>query len=136
MARGAETRYRAQTQRYRLPRRAEARFLLGPNLLDHTTGERYDDLRLGRGVRGMPNKITATLEVTTPLFLGGVDPTSSVELRAPSIKGALRFWWRALAWSRHGGDLDSVRLERIRSEEARLFGAAGEEGQAGKSAAG
>ncbi len=79
----------------------------------------------------MPNKITATLEVTTPLFLGGVDPTSSVELRAPSIKGALRFWWRALAWSRHGGDLDS-----IRSEEARLFGAAGEEGQAGKSAAG
>jgi CRISPR-associated protein Cmr1 len=79
----------------------------------------------------MPSKVAATFEVTTPLFLGDVDPASSVELRAPSIKGALRFWWRALAWSRHGGDLDS-----IRSEEARLFGVAGQEGSAGKGAAG
>ncbi len=79
----------------------------------------------------MLNKITATFEVTTPLFVGGVDPASSVELRAPSIKGVLRFWWRALAWSRLGGDLGI-----IRSEEARLFGAAGQEGSQAKGAAG
>lgn len=34
-------------------------------------------------------------EIVTPLFLGGADPKKA-ELRAPSIKGALRFWWRAL----------------------------------------
>ena len=35
------------------------------------------------------------VEIVTPLFLGGADPNKA-ELRAPSIKGALRFWWRAL----------------------------------------
>jgi CRISPR-associated protein Cmr1 len=74
----------------------------------------------------MPNKITATFEVTTPLFLGGVDPASSVELRAPSIKGALRFWWRALAWGRLGGDLDKL-LGKLRRKEQEVFGAAGDD---------
>jgi len=31
--------------------------------------------------------------VVTPAFLGGADP-SSAELRPPSIKAALRFWYR------------------------------------------
>ena len=70
----------------------------------------------------MLNKITATFEATTPLFLGGVDPASSVELRAPSIKGAVRFWWRALAWGRLGGDLG-----KLRREEQEVFGAAGDD---------
>jgi len=35
-------------------------------------------------------------EVVTPLFLGGADPQKA-ELRAPPIKAALRFWWRATA---------------------------------------
>jgi CRISPR-associated protein Cmr1 len=70
----------------------------------------------------MPSRITATFEVVTPLFLGGVDPSRAVELRAPSIKGALRFWWRALAWSRCGGDLGE-----IREEEQEIFGAAGDD---------
>lgn len=64
----------------------------------------------------------ATLEVVTPLFLGGADPSSTVELRPPSIKGALRFWWRALAWSRHLGD-----LKAIQKEEQEIFGAAGDD---------
>ncbi|HLI12405.1 MAG TPA: type III-B CRISPR module RAMP protein Cmr1 [Alphaproteobacteria bacterium] len=68
------------------------------------------------------NKITATFEVVTPLFLGGADPASTVELRPPSIKGALRFWWRALAWSRHRGDLDA-----IKKEEQKIFGTAGDD---------
>ncbi len=63
--------------------------------------------------------ITATYEVTTPLFCGGADPTERAELRLPSFKGVLRFWWRALAWSRLGGD-----LARIRREEDALFGSA------------
>jgi CRISPR-associated protein Cmr1 len=59
--------------------------------------------------------------VVTPLFLGGADPRSTVELRAPSIKGALRFWWRALAWDQpqHGRD-----LEEIRTNEKLIFGSA------------
>jgi len=39
--------------------------------------------------------ITFTCETITPLFLAGADGTTP-ELRAPSIKGALRFWWRAM----------------------------------------
>lgn len=60
--------------------------------------------------------IKATYQVTTPMFLGGTDPRTA-ELRVPSIRGALRFWWRALAWQRLGGD-----LKRIQREEASLFG--------------
>ena len=39
--------------------------------------------------------ITFTCETITPMFLSGADGTTP-ELRAPSIKGALRFWWRAM----------------------------------------
>lgn len=66
--------------------------------------------------------VRATFSVNTPLFLGGAAPQGGApELRPPSIKGVLRFWWRALAWSRHAGN-----LAEIRKEEARLFGAAGD----------
>lgn len=78
-----------------------------------------------------PHRITAIFEVVTPLFLGGADPASTVELRPPSIKGALRFWWRALAWSHHNGDLDA-----IQKEEQKIFGAAGQEGTASNGATG
>ncbi|BBL80791.1 hypothetical protein RxyAA322_26450 [Rubrobacter xylanophilus] len=66
-------------------------------------------------------KIEATFRVVTPMFMSGADQ-SKAELRLPSIKGALRFWWRALAWGRYGD------LEKIREEEARLFGST-DEGQ-------
>lgn len=39
--------------------------------------------------------ITFDCEIITPMFLAGADGTTP-ELRAPSIKGALRFWWRAV----------------------------------------
>ncbi len=39
--------------------------------------------------------ITFTCETITPMFLSGADQ-SVPELRPPSIKGALRFWWRAM----------------------------------------
>ena len=64
-------------------------------------------------------RIDATYRVATPLFCAGADPKRA-ELRLPSFKGALRFWWRALAWPRCGGD-----LQAIQQEEDALFGSAG-----------
>lgn len=66
----------------------------------------------------MTTAIEATYRVVTPMFCGGAEQKSA-ELRAPSFKGVLRFWWRALAWSRLDGDLDA-----IRREENGLFGSA------------
>jgi len=34
------------------------------------------------------------------MFLGGAEPAAEAELRLPSFKGALRFWWRALMWGK------------------------------------
>jgi CRISPR-associated protein Cmr1 len=68
--------------------------------------------------------LEATYKVVTPLFCSGADQRQA-ELRLPSIKGALRFWWRALAWERLGN------LEKVRQEEAQLFGSTDREvGQA------
>jgi CRISPR-associated protein Cmr1 len=44
----------------------------------------------------MPVVLRANLKVVTPLFLGGADPDNP-ELRASSIKSALRQWYRAIA---------------------------------------
>ena len=60
--------------------------------------------------------IEATFKVVTPMFMSGAEQ-SQAELRLPSIKGALRFWWRALAWGRLNGD-----LAEIRRQENALFG--------------
>ncbi|HMW06627.1 MAG TPA: type III-B CRISPR module RAMP protein Cmr1 [Leptospiraceae bacterium] len=65
-------------------------------------------------------KITFECEVITPMFLGGVDGKSA-ELRAPSIKGALRFWWRAM-----NGDLP---LSELHQKEAEIFGGGGDGGR-------
>lgn len=53
------------------------------------------------------------VEIVTPLFLGGSDPKKA-ELRVPAIKGALRFWWRAL----YGSD----NLEDMKKRESEIFG--------------
>lgn len=42
------------------------------------------------------NTFTATFEISTWLFMQGA--TEKAVLREQSIKGALRFWWRALYW--------------------------------------
>jgi CRISPR-associated protein Cmr1 len=57
--------------------------------------------------------ITFTCETITPMFLAGADGTTP-ELRAPSIKGALRFWWRAM-----NGHLS---LEDLKAKEDEIFG--------------
>lgn len=65
--------------------------------------------------------VVARYRVTTPLFMGAPAGPDHVELNLRGVKGAVRFWWRALNYAR---------LQRegvdIRVEEARLFGAAAE----------
>jgi len=63
------------------------------------------------------HKITFECETITPMFLAGADGRTP-EFRAPSIKGAMRFWWRAIH-----GHLD---LNRLREKEAKIFGGDGE----------
>ena len=65
-------------------------------------------------------KIEAKFKIVTPLFMSGADQQKA-ELRVPSIKGALRFWWRALALGRLGS------VERVRNVEADLFGSSDRE---------
>lgn len=62
-------------------------------------------------------EITFQCEVITPMFLAGADGKTP-ELRAPSIKGALRFWWRAM-----NGHLS---IDKLREEEAKIFGGSGD----------
>ena len=57
--------------------------------------------------------ITFTCEVITPMFLAGADD-SSPELRPASIKGALRFWWRAM-----NGHLEWKKMLEL---EGKIFG--------------
>lgn len=54
----------------------------------------------------MVELLEVTYRIQTPLFLGGVDPHQA-EMRVPSIKGALRFWYRAVdpAYTRMEEDL-------------------------------
>jgi len=81
--------------------------------------------------------ITATFEVVTPMFLGGADQSPD-GLRPASVKGALRFWWRAWAWSsvraQHPDDITA--LKALHREEARLFGLAAKDDAAGHPAGG
>ncbi len=74
--------------------------------------------------------ITFTCEVLTPLFLNGADGKTP-ELRAPSIKGALRFWWRAL----HGHlPLKAIPglSTGLKSLETQIFGGSGDQVQRSK----
>lgn len=61
--------------------------------------------------------ITFECEIITPMFLCGADGKTP-ELRPPSIKGALRFWWRAM-----NGDLS---LEELKKKEVEIFGGGGD----------
>lgn len=55
--------------------------------------------------------------VVTPMFLGGAEPNEKPEIRAQSIKGLLRWHWRALqdpTWP----------IEKLKEVEGKLFGIA------------
>lgn len=57
--------------------------------------------------------ITFECEVITPMFMAGADGATP-ELRPASIKGAMRFWWRAM----HG----HLSNEALRTTEGDIFG--------------
>jgi len=64
--------------------------------------------------------LQVTLETVTPLFLAGADPRGAPELRAASVRGALRFWLRALLGGVIGDAPD--RLDELRKAESAVFG--------------
>ncbi|PJB29501.1 type III-B CRISPR module RAMP protein Cmr1 [Candidatus Desantisbacteria bacterium CG_4_9_14_3_um_filter_40_11] len=75
------------------------------------------------------DRLTVTLKIVTPMFLGGADQSPSDGIRPPSGKGVLRFWWRALNWGRFKAKVvdDAVALKKMHDEEKLLFGSAAEE---------
>ncbi len=77
--------------------------------------------------------ITATYRIVTPMFLGDADQKAT-SLRPPSIKGALRFWWRALNWGRclEETGTASEALKDLHKKEACLFGSAADETNSGQ----
>jgi len=80
------------------------------------------------------NVIEAKFRIVTPMFLGGADQQAE-DIRPSSVKGMLRFWWRALNWSRLrgvAGETDTSALSKLHDEEARLFGSAANDGKGGQ----
>ena len=85
----------------------------------------------------MPETIEATFEIVTPMFLGDARSDQLADtIRPPSVKGALRFWWRALEWDRviqkHQGDKKSA-LRALWEREAVFFGNASDGEHGGQS---
>jgi CRISPR-associated protein Cmr1 len=63
-------------------------------------------------------RYTIPIQTVTPLFLAGADQFP--ELRAPSVRGALRYWLRAGL----GGVLGDRKLDELRKAECEVFGSA------------
>jgi CRISPR-associated protein Cmr1 len=65
------------------------------------------------------DKLTVTLKILTPLFLGGAEPRGKPpELRVPSLRGALRYWYRTAI----GGASDDTSLKKLYDAESAIFG--------------
>ncbi len=77
--------------------------------------------------------LTATYRIVTPMFIGNAEQKAD-SLRPPSIKGALRFWWRALHWGRYLRKSGTVyeALRHLHQQEAYLFGSAADEAGSGQ----
>lgn len=63
---------------------------------------------------------TFDLQTVTPLFLAGADQTQAEFLRAPSLRGAMRYWLRALVGTFYG--TDDVGLGNVIDAEKKVFG--------------
>ncbi|TFE65866.1 type III-B CRISPR module RAMP protein Cmr1 [Methylacidiphilum caldifontis] len=66
------------------------------------------------------------IEFITPCLCGGAEPEQKAEVRAPSIRGQLRWWFRVLEGFRCLNDLD------VRMQENQIFGTVGENSKASK----
>lgn len=70
-------------------------------------------------------KQTRKYELITPLFGGGVDPATAdpvTIIRGTSIRGQLRFWWRATRGGQFEGD-----LQKMKDRENEIWGSASTE---------
>lgn len=76
----------------------------------------------------LPASIQASYKIITPMFIGDAKQKAS-GISPQSFKGALRFWWRALAWGRirqkHSSDEEALRA--LHAEEAILFGSSADD---------
>ncbi|HYK85247.1 MAG TPA: type III-B CRISPR module RAMP protein Cmr1, partial [Ktedonobacteraceae bacterium] len=63
-------------------------------------------------------EVTFNVETITPLFLAGADQNTA-ELRAPSFRGAMRYWFRALVGGMVGTDPRG--LEEVIKAESSVF---------------
>ncbi len=74
----------------------------------------------------MPELLKATFQIVTPMFIGDAKQLPNDGIRPPSVKGALRFWWRALNWGRFRTETsrDESALALLHDKEAQLFGIA------------
>ncbi len=75
--------------------------------------------------------LEATYRIVTPLFIGDAEQKAT-DLRPPSIKGALRFWWRALNWKtflQQANGEPAAALRQLHEQEGKLFGLAALEGK-------
>jgi CRISPR-associated protein Cmr1 len=79
-------------------------------------------------------QLTATYRIVTPMFIGDAEQKAT-SIRPPSIKGALRFWWRACQWGKMlqeaEGDVSRA-LHTLHQREAKLFGIAAEDNSGGQ----
>lgn len=64
-------------------------------------------------------EVTFNLQTLTPLFLAGAEQTEA-ELRAPTFRGLMRYWQRALAGGITG--TDALGLEQVMEAEKSVFG--------------
>lgn len=75
------------------------------------------------------SQIIFDLETITPMFMSGQDQ-AVFELRPPSLKGMLRFWWRAYYWGQNIGDVTSKELQAcMEKKEGRIFGTSSDNGR-------
>jgi len=84
----------------------------------------------------MPEKITACYRIVTPMFIGDANQEAN-GISPNSVKGALRFWWRALNWGlllQEAQDNEEIAednkeaaaLRELHAQEAKLFGSLAE----------
>ncbi len=63
-------------------------------------------------------ELRVTLETVTPLLLHGADNDKNPELRPPSFRGVMRYWWRAAL----GGVIGDKNLKGLHELERAVFG--------------
>ena len=70
---------------------------------------------------------TYDFRIISPCFCGGASPVTSAEIRVPSIRGQLRWWFRTL------GGFKSLGGDALRDQESQVFGTtSGNDCRAGK----